>query len=207
MNYLFYDVESTGLTNSDEVVQFAGILTDENLRLQRAYSFYCYTPVPMSKKVSEITGLSATILHKLSEMQTFEDQFFQLSLHKLKDLTWIAYSTNHFDERMINYTLEHNGLPRYDFGTPLPHFDSRAAGIHTIDAYHLLQNRCFGGRNQKLSQAIASVPGGELEVRELFDAKLASASAVRGYHDALYDSLTLWWLLNHFKSRLGINEL
>ena len=33
MNYLFYDLETTGLCESfDQIVRFAGIITDENLR-------------------------------------------------------------------------------------------------------------------------------------------------------------------------------
>lgn len=206
MKYLFYDLETTGLTKQDEVIQFGGILTDAKLQPQKAFSFYCYTQVPIAKKAAAVHGITAGKLMKLSDGLTFEDQFYDASFMKEKDLTWISYSTSGFDERVIEQTLKNNGLPEYDFGSALPYFKD-ATGIHHLDAYSVLRNRCYCGRNNKLSQLPKSIPDGEQRIDEMYARLFNGKVSGNQYHDALYDAFVLWWIMNYHKARLGLNEL
>lgn len=207
MEYFIYDTETTGLTRSDEIIQLAGLLVDDNLNLLKAIDFYCYTQVAISKSATQVHGITSTALRKLSDGKTFEDYFYESELSKKKNLTWISFSTNGFDERMINQTLKNNGLPAYDFGPEIKYFGAEKVGVHRFNAYAFLKNRCFNGKNAKLTQMIACTPYANT-LDSLF-AKVFHDDAAKHlqFHDALYDSFALWVLLSHFKSRLGINGL
>lgn len=207
MKYLIYDLETTGLMQSDEAIQFGGVLTDENLRIERAYNFYGYTQVPISQKAQDVHGISKTMLRKLSGGKTFEDCFYDASFQKEKDLTWVSFSTNGFDERMINQTLKHNGLSEYNFGSKLSYFGAEGLGIHHLDAYTCLRSRIFHGRNQRLSQIVATLPYTAEKVQAVFENNFSNIAYNTAFHDALYDSFCLWLVLAHYKSRLGVDGL
>lgn len=207
MKYLIYDLETTGLMRSDEAIQFGGILTDENLQIERGYNFYGYTQVPISQKAQDTHGISKAMLRRLSNGKTFEDCFYEASFQNEKDLTWVSFSTNGFDERMINQTLEHNGLPKYDFGSKANFFGAETSGIHRLDAYACLRGRVFHGRNQRLSQIVSTLPYTDEKVQRAFDAYFSDISYNTAFHDALFDAFCLWLVLAHYKSRLGINGL
>ena len=202
MKYVFYDTETTGLTKRDEVIQFGAVIADENLKIMGKVSFYCYTQVPVKDAAYKVHGINGKRLYELSGGQTFEDCFLNMPLFKETDIVWVSYSTNGFDERMVNNTLTNNGLEKYDFGTEEKYFGQFTAGRHWFDACHAVANRCNGGKIRKLSQLVEmyGVAGKEEYHKKLFE---YSAS----FHDATYDAFMLWAVIYLNRKLLGFNEL
>lgn len=205
MHYVFYDTETTGLTRIDEVIQVGGIITDEQLYIIDRFMFYCYTQVPISKGAKAQHGITASELIHLSDGKTFEDYWYNLPIVRNKNVTWVSYSTNGFDERMINQTLTHNGLPSFDFGKKVNYLDNRRNGIYNFDAMLALKSRCCHGHNKKLSQLVSSLPLsiGEIDKRFI---RVAGNLPCK-YHDALYDAFSLWLVVFCCRKRLGLSEL
>lgn len=199
MKYVIYDTETTGLTRSDEVVQFGAIVTDEKFVPQKAVSFYCYSQVPISEGARKVTGLDAKTVHELSGGATFEDRFLNLSFVNDKDVVWISYSANGFDERLVNQTLKNNGLSEHKFGEKKLYFTD-SDKQYTLDAFNAIRLRVFNGKVQKLGQMAAALGYSEEKIDELFKRVIKGNGK---FHDALYDSFVLWLVVNKCKERLN----
>lgn len=208
MRYIFYDTETTGLKRSDEVIEFGAIVADENLNAVAYENFYCYTQVPLQEDVIQIHGIDAGLLWKLSGGKTFEDNFYDLPFLKEEDLVWVSYSTGKFDERMINQTLKNNGLPAYDFGSSISNLSKTVKGVHLFEAYPMLKNRCFNGKNKKLGVAVRdSVSSDDDKIRHLFTKVTGLQDSKAAYHGALFDAFCLYLLILRHARELGLSEL
>ena len=109
MKYFLYDVETTGLTRRDEVIQLSGFLLNKDLRKEQIINFYCYTQVETNPEAQKVHGLDKKLLWELSGGKTFEEQIFQYDfLFNEEDITFVGYNIS-FDNRMVNQTLKNNG--------------------------------------------------------------------------------------------------
>lgn len=206
MHYAVFDVETTGLSNSDEVIQFACIVVGPQFNIERVINFYCYTQHPISSRALEIHGITKELLWQLSGGKTFEDQLDEIdSLTKMKDLIWIDYSTSRFDCRLVNQTLENNGLPGLNFGTPVSTLDVDS-GVHTFSILHAMANSYFYGKPRKLMQAASVLPMELTSIEKIFRKYFIEGSNNRIYkefpkcwHNAEYDAFVTYLLLyyNH----------
>ena len=200
--YIFYDVETTGLTNSDEVVQFGAFVTDKDMRLKQQYSFYCYTQVAMSEGASNVTGLTKEKIYHLSGGKTFEDNFLQLPFVKSnKNNIWVSYSSAGFDERLVNQTLEHNGLKRMRFGSKTLNIHGDGHSSCVYNAMEAMRVQLFSGKRAKLSEACARSGLTEEQLDRMFK-KTVPTGEVQ-FHDALYDAFALWAVVYKNKRKLG----
>ena len=111
MNYVFYDLETTGRSSAwDQIIQVAAILTDESLKIIEKYeekcriNSYCI-PNPeaiLVNKISIGTLLNTNISH------------YQLMVNlKKKFLEWspavfIGYNSIKFDEEFLRYSFFKN---------------------------------------------------------------------------------------------------
>ena len=207
MNYFIFDTETTGIgagavldkkksfSVGDEVIQFAGLLLDESLRLKKVISFHCYTAVPIHPEAQAVNHLDHQKLMKYSGGRTFEDFFLnQPDLHS-KDLTWIGYNVK-FDIRVVNNTLKQNGLAEYDFGTCVKTLRSEVEGRHYFDLLELFAMK-NSGIKIKLVQAARSLSYTEQQINTMYGKllQLTNSKSDLTFHDALYDSLVTWLLL------------
>lgn len=205
MKYFIFDTETTGLGSFDEVVQFSGFLTDEDLNPQKFINFYCFTQVPVSAGASKVNGLNTTVLRQLSNGLTFEDQWLKLDFINEPDLIWVSYNKGGFDTRMINNTLVHNGLPAHNFGTEITVLNQYSSGVYTYNAFAAIKRRAFSGVNNKLETVAKSLPYSKQKLDDVFD-KITSGKCAR-YHDALYDAFILMMVLRHYKNVLRDTEI
>ena len=197
MKYVFYDVETTGLTGRDEVIQFGAIIADENL-LPRAWEvFYCDTQVPIHKDAQKLHEIDAKTLHTLSNGQTFEDRFFKLPFVNTEDVVWISYSNGGFDERLITQTLRNNGLPKYNFGKKVNYLPK--GGGFLYNAYEGIRVRVNNGKPYKLGQLVSQLRLTGDGADSMF-LKLVGRDA--SFHDALYDAFCLWLVVYNYKELL-----
>lgn len=199
MNYLVFDTETTGLSNSDEVIQFSGLLLNEQLKLKKLVNFYCYTAIPINPKASSVNRLTPKKLLKYSGGRTFEDYFLNCQDFHQPDLTWIGYNVK-FDIGKVNGTLTNNGLPAYDFGSGVVRLGSATEGRHYFDLMNSLAMKNKGIK-QKLSVVAESLHYSQQQLDSMYSKflQLAGHESNLKYHDSLYDSLITWLLLTENK--------
>jgi len=118
VRYVIFDVETTGLMKTDEVIQFGALVAGSDFRPEYPVNFYCYTQEPISPGAAKANGMNKKKLMELSGGKSFEDSWLELPFVKDggNDTIWVSYSSGGFDTRLINQTLSQNGLPRMKFG-------------------------------------------------------------------------------------------
>lgn len=190
MNYIVFDVETTGLNAQAEVVQFAGLILGNDFNIKRVVNFFCCTQVPYEERAVSVTGLTPKVVRELSKGKFFEDYFFSSDIMKMKDLIWIGYNSISFDSRVINNTLVSNGLSRYDFGPPITRIGKRK-GVYSFDVMTMLGN-VSGGKKKSLVEARKSLSYSEHQLNSIYR-KLASIAGIPSEkgsaHNALYDAM------------------
>lgn len=200
MQYIVFDTETTGLTSSDEVVQFAGLLLNEKLDLVNIINFYCQTQVDISPEVTKITHLDGETVHRLSKGKFFEDYYFSIPVFKCTSLVWIGYNVS-FDCRMINNTLANNGLPLHNFGNRIVRLD-KTEGVYNFDVMQVVAAE-NNGIKKKLSEAARELPHSQEDLELMFQKllKLTDSPSEIHYHNALYDAMVTWLVLINKKRR------
>lgn len=116
MRYLLFDVETTGLSKRDEVIQFSGFLLNNNFKnIEKVVNFYCMSDVPISSRAREIHHIGQAELRRLSDSKTFEEYYYEMpDIFDNVNNSFISYNTD-FDTRMTNQTLENNGIKKFNF--------------------------------------------------------------------------------------------
>ena len=201
MKYLIMDTETTGLGSRDEVIQFSGILVNEEFKMSKLYNWYCETSVPITKEAAATHGLNANLLHVLSHGYTFEDNWLTMEeLLNTPDITFIGWNVS-FDIRLINQTLALNGLNTFDFGTKrksLKYSNNR----NVFDLMHFVAESMYGRARVALATATADTfvknkdNRGIIDVDEKFKifAKATKNDPELSYHNSLYDTFVTYLL-------------
>lgn len=204
MNYLIFDTETTGMGARDEVIQFAGIMLDDNFNMKSLYNFYCDTQQPISSGAYDVHKIDKKLLKELSHGYCFEDNFYSL-LKSIKDMDvcWIAYNSQ-FDKRLINQTLEDNGLPRFNFGKEI--FKLRpTSGTSNFCLLKAMKTLFPGKQKHNLEAMTQKLPISKETIDKRF-IKLAELvghnNNIRGFHDALYDVYCSVLILQEFQNKL-----
>ena len=201
MKYAVFDVETTGLGSSDEVIQFAAVITNEDFKAVETVNFYCYTQHPISDGAYKTHGIDKGSLYKLSGGKAFEDRIKDYpQLFKEKDLIWVEYSTNRFDQRLINQTLKNNGHPPIEFGSSIARL-GKTKGIWSFSLCNALAALKFGGKARKLTQAVSLLPYPPGAVDRMYLKYIADNDGIPGaFHNGEYDAFVTWLLLFHFRN-------
>ena len=116
MNYVFYDLETTGRSSAwDQIIQVAAILTDQNLNIVEKYEEKCRLksfciPNPEAILVNKI---------KMRTLQNTNLSHYQLMINlKNKFLEWspaifIGYNSIKFDEEFLRSSFFNSLLDPY----------------------------------------------------------------------------------------------
>ena len=106
MNYLFFDIETTGLARSSAILQFSGILCDENLDIIKVINTYYYAPFPVPSSAAAIHGLTMQKLEFLAECDFEEgaDEIYDLLTQP--NLTLVGHNIKSYDLQVLKYNLE-----------------------------------------------------------------------------------------------------
>lgn len=156
LQYILFDVETTGLTKCDEVIQFSCIFLKDQFRsCNDLADFYCMTTQQISPKALEVHHITLNKLYTLSNGTFFEENFYKLAKQFEKDCTFVYFSNSNFDTRLVNQTLSNANLPCYQFG-------DRVSTLKPMKGRH-----CFD-----LQSAVARyyhVPGGRVSLRRAVD--------------------------------------
>lgn len=153
MKYLIFDTETTGLHSQDEVIQFSGLILDNNLKLKRGYNWYCDTPHEINKDAAAVHGITKKMLHDLSGGKVFEDRWFTMlnGIDMTEGITFVGWNVD-FDKRLINQTLNNNGLDEFDFGRKVTTLRN-SPDVYFFDLMKAVANLMVGRDRLKLEQA------------------------------------------------------
>ena len=216
MKYFLYDVETTGFSRFDEVIQFSGYLLDDNLRKERIINFYAYTQVDSNPDALKVHHLDKKLLWELSEGKTFEEQIFQYDfLFNEKDITFVGYNIQ-FDNRLVNQTLKNNGYEPFNFGSKVTAL-TKTEGRHYFDLMQPMSSMFNHGIKMKLSDTITQIKFKSIkELNEIYDiifknvgmpagfsTDLAKQNEISKFHNSLYDSFIYWCLLLEYKTQIN----
>lgn len=115
MVFVFYDLETSGTSPAfDQPLQFAGILTDDNLDEVERIDIRCrlsphILPAPWALAV---TGVSPDMLTDLSLPSAFEfSQEISSLIHRWGPATWVGFNNIAFDEQMLRQMFYQNLHP------------------------------------------------------------------------------------------------
>lgn len=206
--YVIFDVETTGMSKRDEVIQFSAIVVPDKVHTvccpEKMVNFYCETQVPISAGAFNVHQLSRQKLHVLSEGMVFEDNWLNF-VDSLREhqVVWVDWSVGAFDERLINQTLTNNGLPDYfhfprfrDLNKCLEHRFS------CLDLMGIVGSR-FGKSSMKLVDAVNSLPYTRERINNAYLAnatRLPNFDETMKFHNALYDSYVTRLVLKYYMS-------
>lgn len=216
MKYFLYDVETTGFTRRDEVIQFSGYLLDDNLKNEHIINFYAYTQIESHPDALKVHHLDKKLLWELSRGKTFEEQIFQHEfLFNEKDITFVGYNIP-FDNRLVNQTLKNNGYEPFNFGSKVTAL-AKPEGRHYFDLMPPMSSMFNHGIKMKLSDTIKQIKFKSLkEINEVYDVifknvgmpsgfseDLAKQNEISKFHNSLYDSFIYWCLLLDYKTQIN----
>lgn len=207
--YVLYDVETTGLTSRDEVIECAVFILDEQLSCRYVNDFYCMSTVPIHPDAQRVHGISLGMLQDLSKGKFFEEYFEDVKKRFNNDTTFIAYSSSFFDERLINQTLTNAGMPTYDFGAKIKDFRLDDGHKHQFDLMGAVAP-LLGGRGGKIKletavSKVASYGKEECIARYKAFTKAVPKQTIPGhdcFHDARFDVFCMWFIIDKLKDKL-----
>ena len=210
MKYVFMDVETTGFTSKDEVVQFSSLVTDSEFNLERVGNFYCLPSCRMHPDAEKVHHLSMDKLKKLSADKNGQPRFFEEQwLEEIKDygddVTFVSWSTGFFDTRLINQSLAAGNMEEFNFGEKTNTLVHKSGRYNCNFMKAVSQHITGSSRSLKLSVAIEKA-GNEEECRTAFKNCVSKFKDLDGssadYHSALYDAFCLWYLWYLFRDKL-----
>lgn len=115
MTAIIFDTETTDLianplindNKQAHVVEFCGMIVEEDGEVSETLEFLCRPPVPMSKEAAQITGIRGAMLEDKLPYSHYADQV-QAFFHKAK--TCVAHNL-FFDKRVIDMEYARIGKP------------------------------------------------------------------------------------------------
>lgn len=207
MRYFIFDTETTGFGDTDQVIQLAGVLLDEDFKIISAINNYCEINFPIPREATEVHGITNKMLQEMSEGCTIEDAIYESGfIEDEEDICFIAYNID-FDKRMINQSLRIAGMKEVDFGRSIKSL-SEAKGRCNMCAMKTSASIFGYPRWIKLEQmfkshsrySIQNVENGVKSCNKAFNLPNVDSN----FHDALYDSFVLTLLLAEHRNKFSI---
>ena len=209
MAYVFYDIETTGLnTRFDQVVQFAAVFTDENLRVRDTFDVKCRLRPDLIPSIDAlaVNGLSLKALTNPMLPTNYEMACSVRSkLASWSPATFVGWNSIRFDEEFLRGMFYQNLHPPFLTNTrPNSRFDlmyaARAACLLEPAEMHVPTN--LAGQSSFALALFAKANGlGEQVTHDaLTDAKILVSVAEKLKRDA---SVT-WSLSNRFSQKKSV---
>lgn len=216
MQYVLFDVETTGLSSKDEVISFCFLVFDSPKLDNCVYTShkFCMSTMPIHPDAYKAHKLRVDDLRILSNGTFFEEYFEDFKKILEDDVIFIQYSNNLFDIRLINQTLTNANEDTFDFGSRVYNL-TPCKGRHYFDAMTAMS---LIYRNRKgsisLRDALAETRGyDEVALQQKFKALarrvpelIINQQGSDYFHSASYDTFCLWFLLFKNNERLLRNE-
>lgn len=200
-----FDTETTGLKDTDQVIQFSAIVLNYEFKVIAMDSFYCNVKIPISQGAIDIHGINNKDLEKLSKGKYIEDYMPFLNYMNQKDnVIFVGYNVD-FDIKKINNSLTNEGYEPINFGRKLQALPTRPmSGNGYLDIMRPLCNNLGYKGNRKLNMIFNNHGPCDEERVRLIISKLAEKYNVElkdksSYHDSLFDTMITTSLLIKYK--------
>lgn len=199
---LLYDVETTGQSKKDEVIQFAAILF--NLDKGKPEGFvnrYCMTDKEIQREAMQIHGIDRKLLIRLSESKYFE-YWLENDLAYLKTIpyTFVAFNES-FDHRMINQTLTLAGYEGLSMG-PVLRFEEKEKFGRMRSRVCLMQLlRKITGKSGPLLSYVPEYGLTLVGIREEYKKEFPEHQDTSRPHDALFDTFVMCKIMEGMVAR------
>lgn len=198
MKMIFFDTETTGLKNSDVVIQFSAVIVEDSV-ITEMINEYCYTNKRINPEATAVHGISNSNLKELSNGQTLGDVMRKYNLYE-GNKVWIAHNSK-FDKKMVNNTLLNNGDDLIDFGlevnSPIMMNSRNNFNYCTMkNLSKLVNNYKRYAKLIDLVKTVGSVNNFSIEdIKEYFEyqcKRLKVSNSRTMTHDALFDSFLVY---------------
>lgn len=180
-----------------EVIQFAGLVCDENFALEKIISFYCMPSEPISQEAFNVNKISNEMIYDLSKGKRLEDYLIKdEEIHDLlfnSNNLFIGHNVK-FDMKVINDNLLNYCYPEINFGESVKSF----TGLDKGSSYHYdtMSNamRILGLRKRpKLIELVKMlVPEVDLDRFCSYVMNQHHKTSSVKLHDACYDAICTW---------------
>lgn len=208
MYYKFFDVETTGMSKRDEVIQIAVIKADiETLNVVEVVNEYCFPTVQIHPEAQRRHGLSMENVLELSKGQTFEQIVASNPIFHERDGAWVSFSSNNFDASMCNNTLNSNGFKPIKFGRTINMLVDKNSpnGLYNVNLYKIAQDNFLRGTIRPLTITTTLITGYSKERLDLMYKLFQKyRKSDKFAHDALYDSYLMWLMLSKMRGRVPV---
>lgn len=206
MNIVFYDTETTGFGVRDEVIQVAGIITNMDLKIVKVFNRHCFTNSRIQPEAQAVHGIDRNKLLRLSRQKYIEEVLEEIGVFNYPNAIYAAFNDK-FDKRLMNQSLINNGNSPLDFGRTIYTFERKLKkGRYNICTMNLFCNALNNGNRWKLETFIRKKAGVPYETFQeyykIFSSKLEIATGGELFHDALFDSFSMWFLASKYKGLL-----
>lgn len=217
MKIIIFDTESTGIpkkpdkldgnfyTPKGEVIQLSAAVCNEELQIERFISFYCKPTEAISDGAYAIHHISNESITSLSNDRFLEDYI----LNDYKDIflstgnVFVGHNVT-FDTNIVKNNLASYSIDCVDFGNPISCLDN----LREDRNYHLCTMKSYKNINGDVRNKKLSVCLDELGFHDLLP-KLArnilskfSMNSSGDFHNADYDVIATWVLLNKLRASL-----
>ena len=98
-HYIMYDLETTGLTNKDHIIEIGAIYVEDNTIVD-SFSALCNPGIFITQRIVEITGITNKMLSDKPPEYDVVKQFVEWCNSKETSLA-VGQNINSFDNRML----------------------------------------------------------------------------------------------------------
>lgn len=187
MNYLYFDVETTGLQRSSDILEFGGVLCDENFEVIKLINEYFYYSDPIPYSAVSVHGLTNQKLEFLAQRDflTAAPEIYDLVSNK--NICLCGHNIVSYDIPVLKSNLNRSGIS----------WDTDS--IKTIDTLQLSKSLYSG--SHKLEQVLqyclhrSGCTQGDIDTAFKAELKKFPDLIVDNdatYHSALYDAFICW---------------
>lgn len=180
MSYLFYDVETTGLSKQSSILSLAAVQCNDEFEIQNVYNeYYLYGGEVPSGAVA-VHGLTSQKLEFLAERDFMEASADVYDLFAQPDITVCGHNIEAYDNNVLSYNLEICGytLPSFKTYDTLKMARAHLPGRHRLEDCVVTLAGMLGCSNNFTEQLFK-------------DCKLVTDAVIdkdMQFHSALYDT-------------------
>lgn len=197
MNYLFFDLETTGLARTSDILEFGGLLCDENLKIIRVYNEYFLHDEPVPASAINVHGLTSQKLEFLASRDFISAAPDIFNIVSQKDIYYCGHNVIRYDLPVLVSNLTKLG---YSFSFSESNCrDTLQYSKKYFDGSHNLEST--------LSSILRKANLTVSDINSLYDRTCSDHIIDRSahYHCALYDAFASWCAFTYFRLAYGIN--
>ncbi|WP_219836571.1 ATP-dependent DNA helicase DinG [Paenibacillus sp. R14(2021)] len=131
MNYAVLDLETTGHSAGDDIIQVGLVLLDESLKVIHSYSSFVRPTIPIPPFITGLTGIDASMVEEAPELEEVLIDIIPL----LSDAVLVAHNVA-FDAGFLSAALDRCGYVPFD-GRRLDTIDMLRILYPTLTTYQL----------------------------------------------------------------------